>query len=146
MDSILKNNRLSRWKWSGRYCWKPLSYWCPIQVSLSFFFLFFPPLFSSSLFLLPHSQNTNSVQKNLKYFEERTVQEFLTDFNIASAPIYCEEGASVLDAMKLLVEHKVHRIYVAKKEGKVGVVTFTDIIDTILIGSFTEILSAMPVG
>jgi len=56
------------------------------------------------------------------------------------------EGASVLDAMKLLVEHKVHRIYVAKKEGKVGVVTFTDIIDTILIGSFTEILSAMPVG
>jgi len=82
----------------------------------------------------------------LKYFEERTVQEFLTDFNIASAPIYCEEGASVLDAMKLLVEHKVHRIYVAKKEGKVGVVTFTDIIDTILIGSFTEILSAMPVG
>jgi len=87
-----------------------------------------------------------SVQKNLKYFEERTVQEFLTDFNIASAPIYCEEGASVLDAMKLLVEHKVHRIYVAKKEGKVGVVTFTDIIDTILIGSFTEILSAMPVG
>jgi CBS domain-containing protein len=86
------------------------------------------------------------VDKHLDAFS-RTVGEFLTEFHPARPLVTVKVTDSFKDVTELLVKHKLHRIYVTpehtRRVDECGVVTLTDVIDTVLIVALSEVLSSL---
>jgi CBS domain-containing protein len=85
-----------------------------------------------------------SVEKNFPYFG-RTVGEFLHDCHPARPLVTCTASSTVADVINLLTSHHLHRIYIVPSDtrdvGSCGVVTLTDIIDTVLLVALGEVIS-----